>query len=84
MSGLDDYLRLLVRALPNPVDTAHQLSATVTLVQTAVDTLRDDQPGSAKRAEVAQTLVLAGLTGLTKDYEEGRPMARQYLAGPGW
>jgi hypothetical protein len=75
----DDYLRLLVRALPDPAEAAHHLSATVTLVQTAMAALRDNEADNAKRAEVALTAVLAALTRLTKDFDR----AAKWLASPG-
>lgn len=66
---LDAYLALFARAMPDPATTAHHLSAAVTLVQTAMGALRDREPDSAERAEVALTAVLAALTRMTKEFD---------------
>lgn len=65
----DAYLTLFARAMPDPATTAHHLSATVTLVQTAMAALRDQEPGSAARAQVALTAVLGALTRMTKEFD---------------
>lgn len=66
----DDYLRLLVRALPDCAETAHYLSGIVTLVQNAKAALRDGEPDGAVRADVALTMVLTMLTRLTLGFDK--------------
>lgn len=58
---LDNYLRLVVCALPDATTTAQRLSAVITLVQTARGALWDDQPDNASRADAALTVALGAL-----------------------
>lgn len=72
----DAYLYLFARAMPDPAAAAHHLSAAVSLVQTAMAALCDDEPDNARRATAALTLVLGALTLMAKDFDR----AAQWLA----
>lgn len=76
MSELDSYLRLAVRSLPDAAGTADQLSAIITLVQTAQAALRDGQPDSTSRVDAALTVAVGALALMCKQFES----SASYLA----
>ena len=76
MPELDSYLRLAVRSLPDAAGTADQLSAIITLVQTAQAALRDGQPDSTSRVDAALTVAVGALALMCKQFES----SANYLA----
>ena len=66
---LDTYLRLTVRAMPDPATTSQRLSATITLLQTARAALWDDQPNNASRADAALTVALGALALMGQQFD---------------
>jgi hypothetical protein len=77
---LDAYLRLAIRSLPDASSTADQLSAIISLIQTAQSALRDDQPDNIDRVDAALTVALGALALVCKQIESSPQEAR--LAEP--
>jgi hypothetical protein len=75
-SELNSYLRLAVSSLPDAAGTADQLSAVITLIQSAQAALRDGQPDSTSRVDAALTVALGTLALMCKRFES----SASYLA----